>query len=61
MTANEANKVRAAMRAAKEVIDWYEMEHDRYERGDDEIPEELREAEQAYEATFSALAKVVKP
>lgn len=32
--------------ALRDVIAWYETEHERHNRDDDEIPEELREAEE---------------
>jgi len=56
LTSREA-LLEAALKAAEDIIGWYESEGDRSCHDDEEVPEDLRELEKALEAAKARLAK----
>jgi hypothetical protein len=46
-----------ALKAAEDIIGWYESEGDRSCHDDEDVPEDLRELEEVLEAAKAKLAK----
>jgi hypothetical protein len=48
-------RLQTALTAAKELIRWYENDHERYSYDEADVPEELLELEEAYNAAMKEL------